>query len=145
MRKLLFFVFVIVGSSVSFGQSKEEMEIRRLENYWAELLDKSDTVSLSKVWSKDYIVNNPAGKIITGKDIFGFIRNGQRFPAYERHIESITFSKNMAIVMGKEISQSKKDNSGIEQKIVRRFTNIWVKSKKEWKLVARQATNITSQ
>jgi ketosteroid isomerase-like protein len=145
MRKLLFFVFLIIGPTVSFGQSKAELEIRRLENYWAELLDKSDTVSLSKVWSKDYIVNNPAGKIITGKDIFGFIRNGQKFPAYERVIESITFSDNIAIVMGKEISQSKKDNLGNDQKIVRRFTNIWAKSKKEWKLVARQATNITSQ
>ncbi len=145
MKKMLFFVFLIIGPTFLFGQSKAELEIRQLENYWAELLDKSDTISLSKVWSKDYIVNNPSGKIITAKNIFGFIRNGQKFPSYERVIESITFSENIAIVMGKEISQSKKDNLGNEQKIVRRFTNIWIKSKKQWKLVARQATNITAQ
>lgn len=84
--KLLIFIFLIFRPTFSFSQSKAEIEIRRLENYWAELLDKSDTISLSKVWSRDYIVNNPAGKIITGKDIFGFIRNGQKFPAYERVI-----------------------------------------------------------
>lgn len=144
MKKLLFFTFLILASTVSFGQSKAELEIRQLEKYWGELLDKSDTLSLAKVWSKDYIVNNPAGKIITGNDIFGFIRNGQKFPAYERVIESITFSGKMAIVMGKEISQPKKDASGNEQRIVRRFTNIWAKEKKEWKLVARQATNIVN-
>jgi ketosteroid isomerase-like protein len=142
--KLLIFIFLIVRPTFSFSQSKAEIEIRRLENYWAELLDKSDTISLSKVWSRDYIVNNPAGKIITGKDIFGFIRNGQKFPAYERVIESVTFSDNIAIVMGKEISKSNKNNLVNDQKIIRRFTNIWVKSKKEWKLVARQTTNITT-
>jgi len=46
--------------------------------------------------------------------------------------------------MGKEISQPQKDALGKEQKIVRRFTNIWVKEKKVWKLVARQATNIAN-
>ncbi|MBL0326584.1 MAG: nuclear transport factor 2 family protein [Cytophagaceae bacterium] len=144
MKQILFIISLIFFSTFSFGQSKSELEIRQLENYWAELLDKSDTTALSKVWSKDYIVNNPAGKIITGNDIIGFIRNGQKFPAYQRIIESVTFSKNLAIVMGKEISQPQKDALGIEQKIVRRFTNIWVKEKKEWKLVARQATNIAN-
>lgn len=46
--------------------------------------------------------------------------------------------------MGKEISKSNKNNLVNDQKIIRRFTNIWVKSKKEWKLVARQTTNITT-
>ena len=144
MKQLLFIISLIFFSTFCFGQSKSELEIRQLENYWAELLDKSDTTALSKVWSKDYIVNNPAGKIITGNDIIGFIRNGQKFPAYQRIIESVTFSKNIAIVMGKEISQPQKDALGKEQKIVRRFTNIWVKEKKVWKLVARQATNIAN-
>nr|WP_315186560.1 nuclear transport factor 2 family protein [uncultured Flavobacterium sp.] len=142
MKKILLFSFLFLVSTAAFSQSKAELEIRRLENYWTELLNKSDTISLSKVWSKDYIVNNPAGKIITGKDIFGFIRNGQKFPKYQKIIESITFSGKIAIIMGKEISQPQKDDIGNEQKVVRRFSNIWIKEKKEWKLVARQATNI---
>lgn len=143
MKRLTPIILFLVIPTLSFSQSKLEKEIRQLEIYWSELLDKSDTTSLAKVWSKDYIVNNPAGKIITGQDIIGFIRNGQRFPAYERVIESITFSGKMAIVMGKEISQPQKDSSGISPKvIVRRFTNIWAKEKKDWKLVARQATNM---
>lgn len=130
MKKILLFSFLFLVSTAAFSQSKAELEIRRLENYWTELLNKSDTISLSKVWSKDYIVNNPAGKIITGKDIFGFIRNGQKFPKYQKIIESITFSGKIAIIMGKEISQPQKDDIGNEQKVVRRFSNIWIKEKK---------------
>ena len=139
MKKILAFIAFLYISAPSMGQSKEEVLIRNLETYWGDLLDKSDTTALRKVWSKDYIVNNPAGKIITGEDIIGFIRNGQRFPAYQRVIEKIVFSGNNAIVMGKEISQPKSDK---DQPITRRFTNIWIKEKKSWKLLARQATNI---
>ncbi len=139
MKIILSIILFLIIPKLSFSQSKLDKEIRQLEKYWSELLDKSDTTALAKVWSKDYIVNNPAGKIITGKDIISFIRNGQRFPAYDRIIESITFSGKMAIVMGKEISQPQKDNSKV---ITRRFTNIWSKEKRDWRLVARQATNI---
>ncbi len=140
MKQLILILLLIIGTN-SFAQSKAEMEIRQLEDYWSELLAKSDTVGLSKVWSKNYVVNNPAGKIIRGEDIFGFIRKGQQFPAYEKVIESITFSDNIAIVMGREISQSKKEGVENPHQITRRFTNVWVYSKKEWKLLARQATN----
>ncbi|MBK9511491.1 MAG: nuclear transport factor 2 family protein [Cytophagaceae bacterium] len=97
-----------------FGQSKSELEIRQLENYWAELLDKSDTTALSKVWSKDYIVNNPTGKIITGNDIIGFIRNG-RSSCLQRIIESVIFSKP-SYSDGRNFSTTK-DALGIEQKM----------------------------
>lgn len=139
MKKLFVLLTFSVLTNTLLAQSKEEAQIRNLENYWSELLDKSDTTALRKVWSKNYIVNNPAGKIITGEDIIGFIRNGQRFPAYERIIEKITFSDNIAIVLGKEIS---KTGSNTEKPITRRFTNIWIKKKKTWELLARQATNI---
>lgn len=138
MKHLVFLLCLLIPV-LGRSQSKKELEIRQLEKHWAELLDTSDTVSLAKVWSKDYVVNNPAGKIITGKDIFGFIRNGQTFPAYERIIDSISFSGDIAIVMGKEVSKPQKETM---RQIERRFTNIWIKENKKWKLVARQATNM---
>jgi ketosteroid isomerase-like protein len=141
-KSTIVLVVLFFCSYQSFCQSKKETEIRYLETYWGELLDKSDTTALRKIWSKDYIVNNPAGKVITGEDIIGFIRNGQRFPAYKRNIESITFSENIAIVIGSEVSQPTKKADGTETITKRRFTNIWIKSKKSWQLLARQATNI---
>ena len=102
----IFFFAFILTHSITSGQSKDEMEVRRLETLWTQLLDKADTTSLLKIWSKDYVVNNPDGKIATPKDIISLIKKGHVFPSVERIIEKITFSQNIAFVMGKEIERS---------------------------------------
>ena len=89
-------------TAIACGQTNDETEIRRLEKHWTELLDKGDTTSLLKIWSKDYVVNNPNGKIVTPKEIVALMKSGHKFPAVERIIEKITFNQNVAIVMGKE-------------------------------------------
>lgn len=140
---IFFFAFILTTSNTS-GQSKDEMEIRRLETLWTQLLDKADTTSLLKIWSKDYLVNNPDGKIATPKDIISLIRKGHVFPTVERIIERITFTQNVAIVMGKEIEHSKKADPNVDQMVTRRFTNIWIKTDSGWQLIARQSTKIVT-
>jgi hypothetical protein len=49
---------------------------------------------------------------------------GQVFPSVERIIEKNTFAQNIAIVMGKEIEQSKKTGQNDNPVVTRRFTNI---------------------
>jgi len=138
----LFFFAFILTTFITYGQSKDEMEVRRLETLWTQLLDKADTTSLLKIWSKDYVVNNPDGKIATPKDIISLIKKGHVFPFVERIIEKITFSQNIAIVMGKEIEHSKKTDPNVDQMVTRRFTNIWIKTDSGWQLTARQSTKI---
>jgi ketosteroid isomerase-like protein len=136
-----FFMFLlafVLTTAVALGQSKDESEIKRLEILWTQLLDKADTTSLLKIWTKDYVVNNPDGKIATPKDIVGLIRNGHKFPSVERIIEKITFIQDIAIVMGKEIER----NTNAGQIVTRRFTNIWIKTELGWQLTARQSTKI---
>ncbi len=135
---------VILTSANLFGQSKDELEIRRLETLWTQLLDKADTAALLKIWSKDYVVNNPDGRIVTPKDIIGLIRNGHVFPSVERIIEKITFNQDIAIVMGKEIESSGKTGQN-EVSVTRRFTNVWIKTELGWQLTARQSTRIIPQ
>ena len=67
---LISFLFV---TSLLFGQS-EEAEIRRLEKHWTELLDQGDTTALMQIWTENYVVNNPNGKIVTPKDIVGLMK-----------------------------------------------------------------------
>ena len=98
----LFLISFIFASAVAFGQSNDEIKIRQLEKHWTKLLDKGDTTSLLKIWSKNYVVNNPNGKIVTPKDIIALMKSGHKFPAVERIIEKITFNQDIAIVMGKE-------------------------------------------
>lgn len=145
MKKIVFTVFLFgVQSLTSSGQGKAESEIRRLEKLELEAIHKADTLTLLKLWSKDYVVNNPAGKVVTVPEILEFIREGKiDYSSVERIVERVTFTENIAISMGKEIVTPKNaaDNSG--KKVVRRFTDVWIRAIDSWRLTARQATIVS--
>ncbi|WP_373523884.1 nuclear transport factor 2 family protein [Aquiflexum sp.] len=128
---ILIIVFILV-TTISFGQSTDELEIRRLEKHWTELLDKGDTTSLLEIWTKEYVVNNPNGRIVTTKDIVALMKSGHVFPKVERIIEKITFNQNIAIVMGKELQQPSNMVPDQDNWIPRRFTNVWIKVDNQW-------------
>ena len=135
----------ILGISLTFGQSNDETEIRRLEKYWTELLDKGDTTALLALWSENYVVNNPNGKIVTPKNIVALMKGGHVFPAVERIIEKITFNQDIAIVMGKELQQPASMITNHNEWIPRRFTNVWIKTESGWQLAARQSSQVITQ
>lgn len=141
MKKLIFFlILTIISYYYSSAQSSDELEIKKAETTWSEALVKYDTLTLQKLWSADYVINNPMGKIVTGKEILNAMKAGVRYQAYEKTIDRITFIDNIAVVMGKESLLDKPMQ--LTQSTVRRFTDIWMKKGGEWKLIARQATNI---
>lgn len=146
MKKICFFLinFTLI-TTLAFGQSSDEREIRKLEKHWTELLDKGDTTKLLAIWSENYVVNNPNGKIVTPKEIVALMKGGHVFPAVERIIEKITFNRDIAIVMGKELQQPPSMTADHEQWIPRRFTNIWVETENGWQLVARQSAVICKE
>jgi len=138
----LFLINFTLIATFAFGQSNDEMEIRKLEKLWTELLDKGDTTSLLEIWSENYVVNNPNGKIVTPKEIVALMKDGHKFPAVKRIIENITFNQDIAIVMGKELQQPSNMNPNSEEWIPRRFTNVWIKTKSGWHLAARQSSKV---
>jgi ketosteroid isomerase-like protein len=141
----IFFTISLFGTFAALGQSSDEIEIRRLETHWTDLLDKGDTTSLLQIWSKDYVVNNPNGKIVTPKEIVKLMKSGHVFPAVERIIEKITFNRDMAIVMGKELQQPASMTTDREEWIPRRFTNVWIRTTNGWRLAARQSSEVCTQ
>ncbi len=141
----LFLIGFMISTTIAFGQSSDELEIKQLEKHWTELLDKGDTTSLLRIWSENYVVNNPNGKIVTPKEIVALMRSGHKFPKVERIIEKITFNQDIAIVMGKELQQPANMTPNHEDWILRRFTNVWIKTKEGWQLAARQSTQVISQ
>jgi ketosteroid isomerase-like protein len=136
---LISFIFI---TTLAFGQSNDELEIRKLEKHWTELLDNGDTTSLLKIWSKDYVVNNPNGEIVTPEKIVALMKSGRKFPKVERIIEKITFNQNIAIVMGKELQQPANLTANQEEWVPRRFTNVWIRSENGWQLTARQSSEV---
>ncbi len=126
------------------AQNNTETEIRKLEDTQREAFLKKDTVALYKLLSPDFVVNAPTNKVTTLPVLKMLIRTGQvDMEAFERVTEKVTFTGNIAIAMGNETLKpaGKMPNAG--KTVKRRYTNIWLKNKGGWQLVARQATIIS--
>ncbi len=131
------------GYYLSAQNATVETEIRNLEQTEVQAVLNKDTMTLKKLWDKDYIVNNPENKIILAEQnsIDRPVLQKQRTD-FSREVEKILLNGNIAISMGKEIVTSMADSSKSEKTIVRRYTNIWMKKDGLWKLVARHANKI---
>jgi Domain of unknown function (DUF4440) len=145
---VFFFSFLFFISLHTYCQVAETpaQKIRRLEDLERTSVMKGDTAVLFKLWSPDYVVNNPGNMILTAGQIKGFVRiSGMDYSFFTRNIEKMTFIKDVAIVMGSEVvsPKNKLDNGG--KNMYRRYTNIWIKSDTTWLLSARQATNTLIQ
>ncbi len=143
MKAFNYFICLLLATSSAFAQTNDDdNEIRRLEKHWTDLLDKGDTTSLLEIWSSEYVVNNPSGKIVTPRDIVAIMKSGHKFPAVDRIIEKITFNGSIAIVMGKELQQPPNLTTKRDEWIPRRFTNVWIRTENGWQLAARQSSPI---
>lgn len=142
MTKTLWTLFFLLLTSLfAYGQSGAEKEIRRLEQRELAAVHKSDTSALLQIWSKDFIVNNPYGQIVTLPQILAFIREGKiDYTTFERIVERVTIVENIAITMGKEIVTPEKQTVYADKKVTRQYTNVWMKTKEGWRMLARQAT-----
>lgn len=144
MAKMLFILsFCTLIQVCVSGQSAVEKEIRRLEQQEVTAIQKADTTTLLRLWSKDFVVNNPYGQIVTLPQILAFIREGKiDYTTFERIIERVTIIDNVAIAMGKEIVTPEKATEYADKKVTRQYTDVWMKIKEGWREVARQATII---
>ena len=146
MRQLLFLVYITLHfsgiTSNVLAQDPREAEIRRMETLERESVIKQDSLALfDRIWSPNMIVNTPANIVGTVEGTKAHFRSGDlNYLSFERTIEKISFTDNIAIVMGGEVikPQGKQINAG---KIVsRRFTHVWLYKNNSWSLIARQAT-----
>ncbi len=60
------------------------------------------------------------------------------YSSFVREIEMIKFQGETAIVMGKETVKPDGNAPGAGQTILRRYTNVWMRSNGKWQLIARQ-------
>jgi hypothetical protein len=142
-------VLCLVGvrsSAVAQRQPTVEAEITRLEQLEGQSVMKGDTTTLFKLWTKDFVVNNPDNQVVTAQQVRAFIRLGKiDYNSFQRIIEKITVVDNVAIAMGHEITTPQQQTSNAGKTVTRRYTDVWVRQAGAWHLAARQATNILVQ
>ncbi len=144
IKFILLFIFHLLINNFSSAQQSHEAVIRRLENAEREAILKGDTTMLYQLMSSKIVVQNPENAIVGFRQIISRVKNGKiNYASFERSIEKITFIGNTSIVMGKEVLVPQGSSQNAGKTITRRFTNIWMKEKDAWKLVARQATIVS--
>lgn len=138
MALILFFL-----PRMAFAQHNEA-EIRTLENLEREAVLKSDTAALfHRYWSPQMVVNTPANTVGTVEGTKAGVLAGRLdYAAFERTVEKVTFHENVAVVMGQEVVKPRGQSQHAGKTVTRRFTNVWMRTKEGWSIVARQATII---
>lgn len=124
--------------------NREEDLIRQLEEQERLAVLQQDLTMLERLWSEEFIVNNPQNQISASRDdVLALVKRGLiRYTAFERRIESIRFNADIAIVMGAETVEPLGDAPRAGGTIERRFTNIWRKQDADWRMIARHANVI---
>lgn len=141
---LLVAAMIVLTTSLVSGQSAKqkaatEQEIRKLDVAHADAVLRGDLAALDKLWTKDFKVNNPFNEI----DKADRIRTGAvTYSSFIREPESILVHGDTVIVMGRETAVPKGNSPDAGKTINRRYTNIWMKRKGKWRLIARHASVI---
>ena len=141
---LLVLAIILWTASLASGQSSKqnkiiEREIRRLDLLHANAVLRGDLVAMDRLWTKDFIVNNPFNEI----DKADRIRTGAvTYSSFIREPESVVVHGDTVIVMGRETVVPKGASPDAGKTIHRRYTNIWMKRAGKWRLVARHASVI---
>lgn len=142
MRLILLLALIIVAAGPASAQSAKqedavEREIRMLDLRHARAILRGDLAALDKLWTKDFRVNNPFNEV----DRAERIRTGAvTYSSFVREAESVQVHGDTAVVMGRETVVPKGNSPDAGKTIRRRYTNIWMKRRGQWRLVARHAS-----
>ena len=108
-----------------------------------------DIPALEELWSEQLTINAPNNRVVVGRqsNMDTFVRGGIiNFASFERTIEFIRVDGNFAAIMGletvKPISNAPSAGLVAGQVVKRRYTNIWKKEGKTWRLYWRHANVI---
>jgi hypothetical protein len=126
----------------------QEDAIRSLEEQERTAVLREDVPALERLWSEQLIVNNPQNEISADRSaVLDRVKRGLiRYSRFERRIEAIRFTDDLAIVMGSETIVRKVDPAApaagapaAPTAVQRRFTNVWRRSGSTWRMIARHA------
>lgn len=133
-------------SSQKSGSPDDEVEaeIRRLDLEAARAIQQKDEKAIARYFTENSVTNNPRNGLTLGsKGVIEAARtNLIDYSSFDRIIESVQVLGNTAVVMGSETVVFRNTAFQAGATIRRRYTNVWMKTGKNWQIVARHANII---
>ena len=113
--------------------SDVENEITDLESEECGALKNRDTITLVKIWARDFTQDQKQNKIVDSK-------NGlPNYLSLGRMIESITeIDKNTVYTSGYEVFREIKATEKFEEERTRKYFHIWTRKNGMWKLTTKR-------
>src|SRR6187549_1404608 len=129
MKKLLSTLCCMICATCLFAQDQTiESEIKKLEQMEVQAILKKDTVTLLKLWDKEYVVNAPDNKInFAGRTTLDRPVLKRSRTSFTREVEQIIVRGNTVFSMGGETVVPSENQASSQPTVKRRYTNIWMK------------------
>ncbi|HLP71496.1 MAG TPA: nuclear transport factor 2 family protein [Bacteroidales bacterium] len=138
---LLFYVF---GISAQTDTAELRKTIIKLDLAHAKAIFEGDSAALDSLMDDNITVNHPTNRIVNEKkELLDLISQGViRYTSFQRFPEKILFFTEMIVVMGRETVVPAPGAPNEGKTLQRRYTNIWMKRDRQWKLTVRHANNV---
>lgn len=105
-----------------------ESEITDLESRECTALLKRDTITLIRLWARDFTLDEPVTGLTTGKNLLPY------YVAIIRIVEKFGAFDNVVFTSGYESFQQLKPNGNLEETVKRNFSHTWTENLGVWKL-----------
>ena len=135
MKKILLAIIVIACSVAAFSQNDDKANVLAVERSAANAFTKHDVVALNTAFADDATIISATGEILTKQQILQAVQNINSVTVSDMQVRIEGYT---AIVTGVENETGKNDNGAYENKM--RFTDVLLKTKGVWKIIASQAT-----
>jgi ketosteroid isomerase-like protein len=123
------------------GSAGAEQALEKKAHEYAEALTKHDVEALNEIWSADYTFVNPRGELLGKAQRIANIKSGTtEFQTMSPQKERLHVQGNFAVEVGRIVVEG--EYSGHESSGEYRYTTVWIKLQKRWRMLANQITLI---
>lgn len=148
-----YFIAILLSGIATYSQAQantnnnaDEMAIRKMEELGRIAMETQDTLAMYTLVSPDYVVMNPNNKIHGFRGLIELLTMWKQKnaamkiapPHIEHIIDKITINKDIAIVMGQDVSDAGVTTPDGKPMSKRAYTNIYRRYLDSWQLIARQ-------
>src|ERR1700733_6769188 len=123
------------------GSGGAEQALEKKAHEYAQALTKHDVEALDEIWSTDYTFVNPRGELLSKAQRIANIKSGTtEFQTMSPQKDRLHVHGNFAVEVGRIVVEG--EYSGHESSGEYRYTTVWIKIQKRWRMLANQITLI---
>jgi len=126
-------------------ENQIQKTIEAMEEGQVRFVLAGDETAATREWADDLAVNAPSNQVRRKPAILELMKQhtGLQYSSFELHREAMIIRRDCVVTMGYEIVVPKGNVPDSGKTINRRYTNIYHLEDGGWRLIARQATNVS--